>query len=507
MSRVLSRSVWGDLAAQTRRKLQNLALRALREGTARLRGRRRAVWLGSAAGAVLLLGAFRLASRDAVSGDFVVRRGTLQPSVPLVGVLVPERSDSYGAVVPGVEVKILALVEEGTLVRPGDRLIQFDPAPFQRELETARARAHELTGEAEGARLAVEALRLKSDVDLREKASSAELSERELSTLVNTQAPLSAQESIHEIEQRERAVAEAETKLAGLQPFVAEGYISQEEFRTAQARRDQAEADLRLARAKHAALVHQTTPDLIRRKSQEAATGRLEATASKERVRIELAQAQAAASVSAARLAEANRQVAEAEKKIAACEVAAKAPGLAVHSETFDKTGERRKLRVGDSVWGGTTVVTLPDLSAMLVEGRVPESEIHLLAAGERVRVALDAFPGVPLSGRLRSIGSVGGSQKDDARSFPVTIALDRSEPRFRPGMVARCTILGKPIADALLVPIDAVRSDEQGQYVLRVPRLGKPAPRRIRTGTSTSQLVQVLDGLKAGDSVRVVGP
>ena len=328
-------------------------------------------------------------------------------------------SDSYGATVPGVELKILWLVEEGTLVSPGDRLIEFDPGPFQKELDTARARMRELTGETEGARLAVDSLRLKSAAELREKDSTASLSEQELLALVNTAAPLSAQESANEVAMRERALAETQTKLSGLEPFVAEGYVSQEEFRAAIARRDQAEADLRLARAKHAALVHQTTPDTIRRKSQESETKRLEASSSRERSRLELAQSEAAASVSGARLEEANRLVAEAQRRIAACTVVAKGPGLAVHSETFDKSGERRKLRVGDSVWGGTTVVTLPDLSAMLVDGRVPESEIHLLAPGESVRVSLDAFPALTLEGKLRAIGSVGSAEKNDSRRFP----------------------------------------------------------------------------------------
>ena len=49
----------------------------------------------------------------------------------------------------------------------------------------------------------------------------------------NIGAPLSAQESTNEIGQRERALADAESKLSGLEPFVAEGYISQEEFRAA----------------------------------------------------------------------------------------------------------------------------------------------------------------------------------------------------------------------------------------------------------------------------------
>src|SRR4029453_6509033 len=113
-----------------------------------------------------------------------------------------------------------------------------DPGPFQKELDTARARVRELNGETEGARLAVDSLRLKAAAELREKDSTAALTEQELSALVNTAAPPSAAGAANEVGLRERALADAQTKLAGLEPFVAEGYVSQEEFRAAVARRD-----------------------------------------------------------------------------------------------------------------------------------------------------------------------------------------------------------------------------------------------------------------------------
>ena len=198
-----------------------------------------------AGGAVLLLALFSLlGTRGEKPGEFVVRRGTLEPTVPLVGTLAPARSDSYGAVVPGVELKILWLVEEGTLVAPGDRLLQLDPAPFQKEQDVARARARELETEAEQARLALAALRLKSTAEVQEARVSTENAERDLSAFVNTGAPLTARESEHDLALRKRTLDEAEEKLAGLEPFVEKGFISQEEYRTARSRRDQAAADL-----------------------------------------------------------------------------------------------------------------------------------------------------------------------------------------------------------------------------------------------------------------------
>ena len=478
---------------------------AMRAGGRRLRGRPLAVaFVG--AGLLILLAILVLATGGRHTGDFSVRRMTLEPDVPLVGTLVPMRSDSYSAAVPGVEVKILWLAEEGSLVSPGAPLIQFDAAPFQKELDTAQARVRELAAEADSVRLALAALRLKSSAEVQGAQTAAASSERDLSAFVNSAGPLTARESAHDVEQQERLFKEAEEKLAGLEPFVTQGFISQEEYRAARTRRDQAAADRDLARARHDALVHQTNPDLVRRKIQEAETETMQYQLGRERARVGIAQAETAVRLASLRLEEAERQATEAGKKITASTVTARAPGLVVYSEVYEKGGERRKIRAADAVWGGTTVVTLPDLSRMQVEGRVPESEIHRISAGQRVRVRLDAFPDLDMSGGLLSIGSVGASEKNDARSFPVIVALDRKDLRFRPGMIARCRISCGRAENVLAVPIEAVRFEERGPYVTVVSALGKTDRRRVITGTSTSQFVQIQQGLREGETVRIGG-
>ena len=150
--------------------------------------------------------------------------------------------------------------------------------------------------------------------------------------------------------------------------------------------------------------------------------------------------------------------------------------------------------------------MNLPDLSQLHVEGRVPESEIHLLAPGQKVRVRLDAFPDVPLTGVLRHIGSLGASEKNETRSFPVSVALDQTDARFRPGMIARATIAGENVPNALLLPIEAVRTDDQGPYAVVVSALGSTSVRRLKTGRSTSQWIEIRGGVDAGDVVRIAG-
>jgi multidrug resistance efflux pump len=438
------------------------------------------------------------------AGEFVARRGPLQFTVPFVGSLAPEQSETYSAEVAGAEMKILWLAEEGTLVKPGDPLVRFDPAPFQKDLENAEARVKELSEETEQARLAMASAQLTLKSDLREAEAAAANSERDLSAYVNTAAPLSVQESAHNLEQKEREAQEAQDKLKGLEPFVAQGFISQEEYRAAKGRRDQAVADLRLARAQHEALTHETAPDLLKQKMEEAQTRQLQLSLQKEKSGTQIGQAGAAYRLSQARRDEASRLRAEAERKIARCSVAARSSGLVVYGEMFDKSGERRKIRVGDAVWGGTPILFLPDLSHFLIEGRVPESEIHRLSPGQTVKARLDAFPDLELTGVVRHVGSLGTSEKSESRSFPLVAALRQADPRFRPGMIARAFVDCGRAENALYVPIEAVRTGPQGESCLVVRPFGGTLSRPVVTGRNTSQYVEVIQGLEEGDVIRV---
>jgi multidrug efflux pump subunit AcrA (membrane-fusion protein) len=110
------------------------------------------------------------------------------------------------------------------------------------------------------------------------------------------------------------------------------------------------------------------------------------------------------------------------------------------------------------------------------------------------------------LTGVLRHIGSLGASEKNETRSFPVSVALVETDARFRPGMIARATIAGEKVPNALLLPIEAVRTDEQGPYAVVVSALGSTSVRRLKTGRSTSQWIEIRGGLDAGDVVRIAG-
>ncbi len=70
--------------------------------------------------------------------------------------------------------------------------------------------------------------------------------------------------------------------------------------------------------------------------------------------------------------------------------------------------------------------------------------------------------------------------------------------------MVARCSIRGAAVADALFIPVEAVHSDEQGLFAWVSSSFGGVKARRIIVGKTTSRFAEVRQGLRAGERVRI---
>ncbi|KAA0256385.1 efflux RND transporter periplasmic adaptor subunit [Acidobacteria bacterium ACD] len=455
--------------------------------------------------AALALAALLLPSRPEELAEVRVVRGELRVRVPLSGALSPARAESYGAEVPGVEMKVLELAEDGSRVTAGALLLRFDDAPFQRELGAARSRLAEARSEAEQARQALSALSASQASELSDARAALKRAELELSTFVNGAAPLAVQQSAAAVERARREAEDAKAKLDGLAPFAEKGYVSRDELRTAERRSQQADADLVLAEQQHATLVKYTHPQLMAQKTAEVESRREALASALKKGDAQVAQARAAWELSRARADEAARQEAEAVRRIASCRVVARSDGLVVHREIFEKGGERRKVRPGDGVFAGQPLLDLPDLSEMLVEGRVAEGEIHRLQPGQPAEVRLDAFPDRVFPARLLRIGALSSGEMVEARSFPVTLALGATDPRLRPGMSARALVDAGGVADALQVPVDAVRYEGSEPYVL-VKTLGGQERREVKLGRSNAFHVEVQQGLSDDDVVLVGG-
>ncbi|KAB2964295.1 MAG: efflux RND transporter periplasmic adaptor subunit [Thermoanaerobaculia bacterium] len=175
----------------------------------------------------------------------------------------------------------------------------------------------------------------------------------------------------------------------------------------------------------------------------------------------------------------------------------------------------------GEVVVSGTmnnpasVIGTIADLSEVLAEVDVDETEIVHVRPGLSAEIRVDALPDSTYAGEVVEVGSSGYTKasQPDVQFFRVRILLAQPDDRLRPGMSARAEILVTTRAEALVVPIQAVverrptEAEESAGAQEEVPVVfvvsgGKAAQKPVETGISDATHVEVVSGIAAGDEV-----
>ncbi len=171
-----------------------------------------------------------------------------------------------------------------------------------------------------------------------------------------------------------------------------------------------------------------------------------------------------------------------------------------------DNWASNRKVQVGDSVFPGMTVMTIPDLSSMQVIGFVYDTELRYLSPGMTCEFSLDAVPGETNRGRILSLTSV-ASRKGFASQHKVFRAVIEPEKvladRWKPGMTARVAIAGVLSSKAIAIPREYLGIDRLGRYyVLKGTDPKTSVVQWVQVGAFSDQKVQITSGLNSGDKL-----
>lgn len=161
-----------------------------------------------------------------------------------------------------------------------------------------------------------------------------------------------------------------------------------------------------------------------------------------------------------------------------------------------------RMVRVGNMVDASQPVFVVTAMDRLEATLHVPEREMARLASGQATMLQVDALPGVRFEGRVARISPV-----IDASSgtFRVTVHVQDESGRLRPGMFGRFHIVHDTREAAILVPVEAVLSEDGRQSVFVVD--GEQVQRRaVVTGYRNNGDYEILDGIEAGDTIVVTG-
>lgn len=363
-------------------------------------------------------------------------RGDLEIHLAVPGELQAVKSITISAPDLGGNIKVNSIVDEGTRVKEGDLLVEFDQNDLLDALSTDRSNLKVAQTKIEQAQAAL-------DVRLRDLESAVTRAELELG---RAKMRLTDSETVALVD-RESARIDVQQNELGL---------------------TQARATLESAR-----LQSQSEIQLLQLEIEQ------------NRMRLE-----------------------RAEKRLEQATIRAPASGLVILPEIW-KGGSRGPVSAGDTLWAGTTMMELPDLSELEVEAWVHEVDAGAVAVDQPVQVIIDAYPDPPWPGKVTRVADLAVKRSREAlvKHVKVTATLDQVTELMKPGMTVRVEIEVGRVEQALSIPLEALFYEGETATVFRRSGLKGWDRVPVEPGARNDTHVVITAGLEEGEVVALVDP
>ncbi|MBW3670749.1 MAG: efflux RND transporter periplasmic adaptor subunit [Acidobacteria bacterium] len=161
-----------------------------------------------------------------------------------------------------------------------------------------------------------------------------------------------------------------------------------------------------------------------------------------------------------------------------------------------------RQVQLGQHLRPGDQLYTITDFDPLIADIYLPERETMLLSPGREVRLVPKADPSLRFPGRIRMISPVVDRQTGTVK---VTVETSGVPDAVRPGSFVEVNIVKQTRPDSILVPRESVIR-ELGNAHLFVAKNGKAFKREVKLGIEEGEIVEIVEGIEAGEKVIVAG-
>ncbi len=169
----------------------------------------------------------------------------------------------------------------------------------------------------------------------------------------------------------------------------------------------------------------------------------------------------------------------------------------------FSGTMGARHVSPGQVIDRQVMLTSLVRLDPVKVEGNVPERYLGQLKLGQKFALTIAAFPNETFDGEVYFIAP----QVDPVnRTTIVKARVANPDGRLKPGMFASAEVTLKVKEDALVIPEAALMPQGERTMIFTVDKELTAQMVPVRTGLRVAGRVEILEGLKGGETVVVEG-
>lgn len=170
---------------------------------------------------------------------------------------------------------------------------------------------------------------------------------------------------------------------------------------------------------------------------------------------------------------------------------------------SFDGVVGSKRVSPGAYLKIGDAITDLARISELKIIFSAPERYLAKLKHGAPVSVSTTAYPGYALQGKIEVIDP---TLDPETRSARVTARVRNPGGKFRPGMSADVAAVLSERMNAITIPSEAVFAEGNQTFVYVVKADSTVTRAAVTLGTRLPDVVEVTQGLEAGQRVVVAG-
>ncbi len=157
----------------------------------------------------------------------------------------------------------------------------------------------------------------------------------------------------------------------------------------------------------------------------------------------------------------------------------------------------------GQYVSEGNSIMKLEGYGQLWVEADLYPAEISAIHVGQSVKVIVAGYENEP---RNMTIQFINPALQTGSQLMQVRGTIPNQHDRWQPGQQATIYLPVQSKGNVISVPVDAVIRDGNGSHVWIETDKGKFKPRMVKTGLENFDMVEIREGIEAGEKVVATG-
>jgi RND family efflux transporter MFP subunit len=305
-------------------------------------------------------------------------------------------------------------------------------------------------------------------------------------------------------------LAVAEEELAGTKRLESKGYVTRNALDKKEISVKQSRLKVQSASTKLNLFIKYELPKAAEQALSKYEEGLQELSRTVSMSIARMAQAEAKVNSARNRFNLESTELKELREQLENCNIQANTAGMVVYAQG-DRWRDDEQIRVGATVRQRQEILTIPDMTQMSVQVKIPESYVKKVEKGQPAKVRLEAEPGRVLDGTITKVSVLPDSgdrwRSPDRKVYSTQVTIQGAHTWLKPGMTAEVEVIVDQLEDVVYVPFQAVNTVDEYHIVFADDASGNIKLKEVKIGQFNDEFIEILEGIEEGTVVHLKTP